>query len=153
MEHVQWAHKKAESFQAKEAQHHKLNYDMCSRTAALEVRDMVLVHVTAFKGCHKIQDQWENKVYVVERWPFPNVPAYVVCPKDGKGHSWTLHRNYLLPISSNLEQAGDDTPVAGVEQTRTSAPAPSVDSEPTDPESSGMATLDMTGNTSQGSQD
>ena len=114
---------------------------------------MVLVCVTAFKGCHKIEDQWENKEYVVERQPYPNVPVYVVHPRDGEGCSQTLHRNYLLPISPNLEQAGDDMPVAGIEQMRTSAPMPSIDSEPTEPELSGMAALDMTGNTSQGSQD
>ena len=77
----------------------------------------------------------------------------MICPRDGEGHSWTLDRNYLLPITPNVEQAGDDTPVAGVEQTRTSAPAPSVDSESTDSEPAGIATLDTTGNTSQGSQD
>ena len=55
-EHVQWAHKKAESFQAKEAWFHKLNYDKHSRTAALEVGDPVLVCVTAFIGHYQIQD-------------------------------------------------------------------------------------------------
>ena len=55
-EYVQGAHKKAKSFQAKEAQYHKLNYDKCCKAAALEVGDTVLVHVTAFKGHHKIQD-------------------------------------------------------------------------------------------------
>ena len=64
---VQWAHKKAKLFQAKEAWCHKLNYDNCSRAAALQVEDTVLVHVTAFKGHHKIQNQWENREYVVER--------------------------------------------------------------------------------------
>ena len=57
-EHTKWAHEKAEAFQAKEAQRHKQNYDKRSRAAALEVRDMVLVHVTAFKGHHKMQDRW-----------------------------------------------------------------------------------------------
>ena len=74
----------------------------------------------------------------MERQPYPNVPVYVVCPRNGDGCSLTLHRNYLLPISPNLEQAGDDAPVAGVEHTRTPAPMPSVDSEPTDSEPSGM---------------
>ena len=59
----------------------------------------MLVHVTAFKGWHKIQNRWENREYVVEWKPYPNLPVYVVCPRDGEGHSWTLHRNYLLPIS------------------------------------------------------
>ena len=82
--------------------------------AALEVRDMVLVHVTTFKGHHKMQDWWENREYVVEKQPYPNVPVYVVCSRDGEGCSWTLHRNYLLPISPNLEQSKMDLPVAGV---------------------------------------
>ena len=64
---------------------------------------MVLVCVTAFKGHHKIQDQWEDREYAVEKWPYPNVPVYVVCLRDGEGCSQTLHRNYLLPISSNIE--------------------------------------------------
>ena len=59
--------KKAEAFQAQKAQHHKKHYDKQSRTAALEIGDMVLVCVTTSKGCHKIQDRWENREYVVEK--------------------------------------------------------------------------------------
>ena len=66
-DHVKWAHKKVKTFQAKEVQHHKLKYDKRSKAAVLKVGDMVLVHVTAFKGHHKIQNQWENREYVVER--------------------------------------------------------------------------------------
>ena len=69
----------------KEVQCYKLNYDKRSKAAALEVGDIVLVCVTAFKGCHKIQNQWENREYVVERQPYPNVSVYVVCSKDGEG--------------------------------------------------------------------
>ena len=36
-----------------------------------------------------------------EKQPYPNLPVYVVCPRDGEGCSQTLHRNYLLPINSN----------------------------------------------------
>ena len=89
--------KKAEAFQAKEAQCHKKNYDKWCKVAALEVGDMVLVHVTTFKGHHKIQDRWENMGYVVEKWPYSDVPVYVVCPRDGEGCSQTLHRNYFFP--------------------------------------------------------
>ena len=78
-EHAKWAQRKAEAFQAKEAQRHKCNYNRRSKAVALEVGDMVLVHVTAFKGDHKIQDQWENREYIVEKWPYPDVPVYVVC--------------------------------------------------------------------------
>ena len=152
-EHVKWAHKKAETFQAKEAQHHKLNYDKRSKAAALEVGDMVLIHVIAFKAHHKIQNWWENREYLVKRWPYPNVLVYVVCPRDGEWCSWTLHRNYLLPISPNLKQNEKDTPMAGVALTSTSAPAPCVDSESADAEPSGTATPDTTGNISLGSLD
>ena len=65
---------------------------------------MVLVHVTAFKGHHKIQDRWEDREYVVEKQPYPNVPVYVVFLRDWEGCSQTLHRNYLLPISPNTGQ-------------------------------------------------
>ena len=82
---TRWAQKKAEAFQAKEAQRHKCNYDKRSRAVALEVGDMVLVHVTTFKGHHKIQDRRENREYVVEKQPYSNMPVYVVCPRDGKG--------------------------------------------------------------------
>ena len=53
--------------------------------------DMVLVHVTAFKGRHKIQSRWENREYVVEWHPYPNLPMYVVCPTDREGCSHILH--------------------------------------------------------------
>ena len=52
-EQTKWAHEKVEAFQAKEAERHKCNYDKKSRAAALEIGDMVLVHVTTFKSCHK----------------------------------------------------------------------------------------------------
>ena len=100
--------KKAEAFQAKEAERHKHNYNKKGRAVALEVRDTVLVHVTTFKGRHKMQDRWENREYVVEKQPYPNLPVYVVCPRDGEGCSQTLHRNYLLPISSNMGQDETD---------------------------------------------
>ena len=109
---------------------------------------MVLVSVNAFKGHHKIQNWWENREGVVERQPYPIVPVYVVCPRDLEGHSWTLNRNYLLPISSNLEQNERDAAMAGVEPTNTSTPAPPVDSEPADAEPSGIVTSDTTGNMS-----
>ena len=76
--------------------------------------------------------------YVVERQPNPNVPVYVVCPRDGEGYSQTLHRNYLLPISPNLEQTEKDAPMTGVEHTSTSDPSPSVGSGPADAEPSRM---------------
>ena len=152
-EHTKWAWKKAKTFQAKEAKSHKCNYDKCSRAVALEVGDMVLVHVTTFKGHHKIQDRWENREYVVEEWPYPDAPVYVVCPRDWEGYSEALHRHYLLPINSNTEQDEKDTPVAGVESNDTSTPVPPVGSVPADAGLSGTVTLSTAGSTPQGSPD
>ena len=125
---TKWGHEKAEAFQAKEAQRHKWNYNKRSRAAALEVEDMVLVHVTTFKGHHKMQDRWENREYVVKKWPYPNIPVYGVCPRDGEGHSWTLHMNYLLPINSNMGQGEVDESEERVENNTSLTPAPSADS-------------------------
>ena len=113
---------------------------------------MVLVCVTTFKGCHKIQDRWKNREYVVEKWPFPNVPVYVVCPRDKEGHSLTLHRNYLLPINSNIEQGKMDEPMAGFGNI-SPTPAPSVDNVPAAAGPSGMVTSSMAGGTLQCSPD
>ena len=76
--------KKAKAFKAKEAKHHKKNYEKWNRAAALEVGDTVLVHVTAFKDHHKIQNRWENREYVVEKSPYPDIPVYMVDPRVGE---------------------------------------------------------------------
>ena len=120
---------------------------------ALEVGDIILVHVTAFKGHHKIQDRWENREYVVEKWPYHNVPVYIVLPRDREGCSWALHRNYLLPIGSNIEQGEMDKPMAGVGSTTSPAPVQSVDSVPAGAGSSQMIAPSTAGSTSQGSLD
>ena len=114
---------------------------------------MVLVHVTAFKGHHKMQDQWENREYVVEKWSYPNVPVYVVCPRDGEGCSQTLHRNYLLPISPNLEQSEMDKPVAGVGNDTSPTPVPPVSDAPAGVEPSWMVALSSTGSMPENSPD
>ena len=145
--------KKAETFQAEEAECHKHNYDKHSRAAALEFGDTVLVHVTTFKSHHKIQDRWENREYVVDKHLYPNVPVYVVWPRDGEGCSQTLHRNYLLPINSKMGQDVKDTLMAGVENNNTLIPATPVDREPAEAGPSGMVILSTVGNTPQSSLD
>ena len=65
---------------------------------------MVLVHVTAFRGCHKIHDQWENRKYVVEKQSYPNVQSMWYASGIGKGTVRPYIGNYFLPISPNLEQ-------------------------------------------------
>ena len=73
-----------------------------------------------------MQDRWENREYVVEKWPYPNLPVYVVCPRDGEGCSRTLHRNYLLPISSNMGQDETDGSEDRVKNNTSPTPVPSV---------------------------
>ena len=92
-----------------------------------------------------MQDWWENGEYVVEKWPYLNVPVYVVCFRDGEGCSQTLHRNYLLPISPNLEQSELDKPIAGVGNDTSPTPVPSVSDEPIEAEPSGMVTPSIMG--------
>ena len=75
-----------------------------------------------------MQDRWENREYVVEKWTYPNLPVYVVCPRDGEGCSQTLHRNYLLPINSNMGQDETDGSKERVENNTSPTPAPSVSS-------------------------
>ena len=99
---------KLKPFRQKKHQWHKRNYNKRGKQQPWKSRDTVLVHVTTFKGHHKIQDRWENREYVVEKWPYPNVPIYVVHPRDGEGCSWS--RDYLLPINPNIEQDEKDNP-------------------------------------------
>ena len=74
-----------------------------------------------------MEDRWENVVeYVVEKWPYPALPVYVVCPRDGEGCSQTLHRNYLLPISSNMGQDETDGSEDRVKNNTSPTPVPSV---------------------------
>ena len=77
----------------------------------------------------------------------------MICPRVWEGCSKTLHRNYLLPISPTIEQDEKDAPMAGIENTNTSAPVPPLDSEPADAGPSGLVTPSTAGNTSQGSPD
>ena len=100
-----------------------------------------------------MQDQWENREYAVEKLPYPNVPVYVVYPRDGNGCSQTLHRNYLLPISPNLEQSKMDKPVAGVASDTSPTSAPPVSDAPVGTEPSGMVTLSLADSTPENSPD
>ena len=53
-EHMRWAHRKTNLFQQKEEWHHKCNYDKWSKAVFLRMGDAVLLHITTFKGRHKI---------------------------------------------------------------------------------------------------
>ena len=64
---------------------------------------------------------------MVEKWPYPNIPVYVVCPREGEGHSQTLNRNYLLPINSNMGQSNADEFEERVRNNTSLTPVPSAE--------------------------
>ena len=65
----------------------------------------------------------------MEKWPYPNILVYVVCPREGEGCSQTLHRNYLLPINSNMGQGKADESEKRVKNSTSLTPVPSKDSK------------------------
>ena len=85
----------------KAQKHQKKNYDKRLRAAFLEVGDKVLVKIVKFDGKHKKADKWENEPYVIIKQPNKDIPVYTVKSEKTNGLERTLHRNLLLPISSN----------------------------------------------------
>ena len=56
----------------------------------------------AFKKKHKIQDKWEEDVYVVVAQPSDNFPVFIVLNERSQ-KSRTLHRNMLFPLGQELQ--------------------------------------------------
>ena len=50
----------------------------------LMVGDKVLLRCTAFKGKHKIQDQWEHIIYEVVEHPFGKIPVFKIKSMEGE---------------------------------------------------------------------
>ena len=44
------------------------------------ISDTVLLQCTAYKGKHKIQDQWENTVYEIVDQPLKNMSVFKIKP-------------------------------------------------------------------------
>lgn len=83
----------------------KLRYDAKVRGAVLSVGDRVLVRKTFFaQGRHKIDNKWEDEVYIVTGQPNQEIPVYEIRRDDGKGRIRKLHRNLLLPVNHICEQ-------------------------------------------------
>ena len=62
---LKWAYQKAQENNSKESEHQKKYYDKKMRCMSLKLDDLVLVHVKAPPGYHKIIDWWEDKQYRV----------------------------------------------------------------------------------------
>lgn len=78
----------------------KSAYDLKTRSAVLHPGDRVLVRILAFDGKHKLSDKWEDKAYIVEARPNPEIPVYVVYLESDPRCKRTLHRNHLLPVGA-----------------------------------------------------
>ena len=97
-----WAYKKAQEVNHKESNRNKRNYDRKVRCSKLEIGDKVLARQKAFKKKHKIQDKWEEDVYVVVAQQNDNFPVFIVLNKRSK-RSRILHRNMLFPLGQELQ--------------------------------------------------
>ena len=75
-------------------QQQKKHYDLKIRGAQLQPGDRVLIRNVAFKGPHKLEDQWQEEIYLVTEQTDSNIPLYHVKREDGFSDINTLHRNY-----------------------------------------------------------
>ena len=62
---LDWAYQVAHENNQKESEHHKKYYDKRKRCMSLKLDYLVLVHVKAPCGDHKIADQWEETPHQV----------------------------------------------------------------------------------------
>ena len=60
---LKWAYQKAQENNRKESERQKRYYDQKMKCMSLKPEDIVLVHVKAPSGQHKIVGQWEDKQY------------------------------------------------------------------------------------------
>ena len=65
------------------------------------IGDKVLLRCSAFKGQHKIQDQWENTIYEVVEQPLGKLPVLKIQSTEGDDKEKVVHRNLLLPLFSD----------------------------------------------------
>ena len=89
---LNYAHKKAIKYSSEQAQKYKTSYDRSVKGPQLQVNDLVLVNIVAYKAMHKIQDKWESEEYIVLEQPILGTPVYRVRPVTGTKVR-TLHRN------------------------------------------------------------
>ena len=112
---LEWAYQVACENNQKESEHHKKYYDWKMRCMSLRPNDLVLVHVKAPTGDHKIADQWEMSPHHVLS-QLTNQSVFKVQPVDAEDHEniCILHRNMLFPVQSVTDpiQKTDDKHLA-----------------------------------------
>ena len=65
------------------------------------IGDKVLLQCTAYKGKHKIQDNWEDTTYEVAAQPFKNMPVFKIKPWGVDNRVKIVCRHLLLPLLSD----------------------------------------------------
>ena len=91
------AHTRAKEQMDRQADRNKLRYDRSAHAADLEAGDRVLVRRVGHLMKSKIDDRWEDEVYIISSRK-GELPVYSVRRESGDGPTRTLHRNLLLPI-------------------------------------------------------
>ena len=116
---LKWAYQKAQENNRKESERQKRYYDPKMKCMSLKPDDLVLVHVKAPTGQHKIIDQWEDKQYQVLS-QLDDLPVLRVQPEDAVDdeHIRLLHRNMLLPIQSVRDQSPKTTTTESVNESK-----------------------------------
>lgn len=94
--------KESEKAQSKQ----KKYFDDKARATQLKPGDKVLVKVLAFKGRHKLADNFEEEVYEVMEQPNTDIPVFKV--KSASGKERVLHRNHLLPVRTQVEEEKEE---------------------------------------------
>lgn len=93
----------------KSAKRNKSRFDQRVKPANLDVGDRVLVRNVRIRGKHKLEDKWEQEVYVVVKRA-GDLPVYIVRPETREGPNRTLHRDLLLPCGFLSASVIEDFP-------------------------------------------
>lgn len=93
----------------KSAKRNKNRFDQRVKPASLDVGDRVLVRNVRIRGKHKLEDKWEQEVYVVVKRA-GDLPVYIVRPETREGPNHTLHRDLLLPCGFLSASVTEDFP-------------------------------------------
>ena len=95
------AYKTAKTFTDKESSRQKALFDKRSKDLRLQPGDLCLVKKTSWKARHKIQNRWEDDLYVILSQTNEDIPVYTI-RNTATADEKTLHRNLLLPLGYSL---------------------------------------------------
>uniref|UniRef100_A0A3P9J6T5 Integrase catalytic domain-containing protein n=1 Tax=Oryzias latipes TaxID=8090 RepID=A0A3P9J6T5_ORYLA len=112
--HLEESYKLATKHSLKSHEKNKSRFDKRVIPCSLEPGDRVLVRNVRLRGKHKLEDKWEQEVYVVVKRA-GNLPVYTIRPETRVGPTRTLHRDLLLPCgflpASPVEPDDADIPL------------------------------------------